>query len=141
MADEDGHLRGNAAFVLARLGDPRGFETLAAILSDHAPRPIGEGVSGSTGPGRATVKQQISADRYYAANLLGRLKDQRGVALLVPLLNDPDVDSIVPWSLGRIGDRRAIQPLIAQLRLDDPTKRVSAIWALEQLKAGEGETL
>ena len=83
------------------------------------------------------MKQQISADRYYAANLLGRLKDQRGVALLLPLLNDPDVDSIVPWSLWLIGDRRAIPPLIAQLRLEDPTKRVSAILALEQLKARE----
>ena len=83
------------------------------------------------------MKQQISADRHYAAYLLGNLKDRRGVALLVPLLNDPDVDSNVSWSLGRIGDRRAIAPLILQLRLNDPTKRVSAILALEQLKARE----
>jgi HEAT repeat protein len=63
------------------------------------------------------------------------LRDPRGVDLLVPLLNDDDVDDIVPWSLGEIGDRRAIDPLIKQTQKDDPTVRVLAISALETLKA------
>jgi hypothetical protein len=33
---EDRHLRGNAAFIYAWLGDPRGFDVIAAILSDRS---------------------------------------------------------------------------------------------------------
>ena len=53
------------------------------------------------------------------------------------LLNDADVAYIVPWSLGEIGDRRAINPLLAQTGRDDPSLRVLAIGALEPLKARE----
>jgi HEAT repeat protein len=37
LTHDDRHLRGNVAFVLGRLGDPRGFETIAAILADRSP--------------------------------------------------------------------------------------------------------
>ena len=76
-------------------------------------------------------------DRYYAAHLLGDLKDPRGVELLVSLLGDKDVSSVVPWSLGEIGDNRAIAPLIKELDRNDPTARVLAISALERLSARE----
>ena len=133
LTHDDRHLRGNAAFVLGRLGDPRGFETIAAILADRSPRSEGQGSPG----GNWTVQAQIRADRYYAAHLLGDLKDPRGVDLLVPLLNDQDVGAIVPWSLAEIGDRRAIAPLIAQTERDDRSLRVLAIGALERLNARE----
>jgi HEAT repeat protein len=80
LTHEDRHLRGNAAFVLGRLGDPRGFETIAAILADRSPRSTGQGIPG----GNWTVEAQIRADRYYAAPLLGDLKDPRGVEALIP---------------------------------------------------------
>jgi HEAT repeat protein len=83
------------------------------------------------------VRAQIRADRYYAAHLIGDLKDPRGVELLIPLLNDADVDDIVPWSLAEIGDGRAVEPLIAELQRDDPSARVLAIFALEKLNARE----
>lgn len=130
---DDRHLRGNVAFVLGRLGDPRGFETIAAIFADRSPRPVGQGIPG----GNWTVQAQIRADRYYAAHLLGDLKDPRGVDLLISLLNDKDVDYIVPWSLAEIGDRRGIAPLVAQTERDDPSLRVLAIGALERLNARE----
>ena len=133
LTHDDRHLRGNVAFVLGRLGDPRGFETIAAILVDRSPRSVGQGIPG----GNWTVQAQIRADRYYAAHLLGDLKDPRGVDLLIPLLNDKDVDYIVPWSLAEIGDRRAIAPLVAQTERDDPSLRVLAIGALERLNARE----
>jgi HEAT repeat protein len=79
----------------------------------------------------------VAADRYYAAHLLGVLKDPRGVALLVPLLDDPETQSVVPTSLGQIGDKRAIPPLIAALDNDDPSHRVVVIYALEALDAKE----
>jgi hypothetical protein len=36
---EDRHLRGNAAFIFASLGDDRGFEGIRAILTDRSYRP------------------------------------------------------------------------------------------------------
>jgi len=80
LKHDDRHLRGNVAFVLGRLGDPRGFETIAAILADRSLRSAGQGIPG----GNWTVQAQIRADRYYAAHLLGDLKDPRGVDLLIP---------------------------------------------------------
>ena len=132
LTHDDRHVRGNVAFVLGRLGDPRGFETIAAILEDHSPRSEPPG-----GPVKWNVQVQIRADRYYAAHLLGDLRDPRGVDLLIPLLNDRDVGSVVPWSLAAIGDRRAVAPLIGQLERDDPSVRVIAISALAQMNARE----
>jgi hypothetical protein len=131
LTHADRHLRGNVAFVISRLGDPRGFETIAAILADRSTRASGQGIPG----GKWSEGEQIRADRYYAAHLLGDLKDPRGVDLLVPLLGDTDVSSVVPWSLAEIGDKRAVAPLIKELQRDDPTSRVLVISALERLDA------
>jgi HEAT repeat protein len=132
LAAEDRHLRGNAAFVLARLGDSRGFDVIAQILADRSPRPVGQGIPIAV---RDWSTAQIAADRYYAAHLLGDLKDRRGVPLLIRLLDDPVVRNVVPWSLAEIGDARAIGPLLAVLDRDDPSMRVIAISALERLNA------
>ena len=80
---------------------------------------------------------QIRQDRYYAAHLLGDLKDPRAIPILVPLLTDPDVNYIVPWSLAQIGNGSAIQPLIGALSDPNPSIRVLAIYALVDLKATE----
>lgn len=53
-------------------------------------------------PNFYNVKAQIAADRYYAAHLLGDLKDPRAVPVLVALLDDAEVNYIVPWSLGEV---------------------------------------
>lgn len=60
--------------------------------------------------------------------------------ILVPLLSDKDVNSIVPWSLGEIGDKSAIPPLLATLSDDSADIRVLAIYALEQLDAKQALT-
>ena len=133
LTHDDRHLRGNAAFVLGRLGDSRGFQTIAKILADRSARTEGQGIGG----GMWSVQAQIRADRYYAAHLLGDLKDPRGFELLVSLLSDPDVGDVVPWSLAAIGDRRAVEPLIGQTAQEDPSVRVLAILALEELHARE----
>src|SRR3984885_7945824 len=109
LTHEDRHLRGNAAFIFARFGDPRGFDVIVAILGDRSERREVQKISSI---GTPWIQGQIIEDRYYAAHLLGDLKDPRAIPILVPLLTDPDVNYIVPWSLGRIGDRSAIGPLI-----------------------------
>ena len=80
---DDRHLRGNVALVLGLLADSRGFETIVTILADRSPRPVGQGIPG----GRPSLQAQIRADRYYAAHLLGDLKDPRGVNLLIFLVD------------------------------------------------------
>jgi HEAT repeat protein len=79
------------------------------------------------------VKPQITADRYYAAHLLGDLKDPRAVRVLVALRDEPEINYIVPWSLGGIRDKRAVAPLIQSLADSDPSRRVLAIYGLEKL--------
>jgi hypothetical protein len=137
LSHVDRHVRGNAAFMFAGLGDPRGFPIITDILADRSDRPEGQGIATASSDGRYRVARQISADRYYAAHLLGDLRDPRAVPILVPLLKDPEVNSVVPWALGEIGDQRAVGPLIAVLETDDPSMRVLVIYALETLKAKE----
>ena len=132
---DDRHLRGNVAFIFAGLGDDRGFAVINVILKDRSDRPQGQGQVFASSDGRYHVEQQISADRYYAAHLFGDLKDRRAVPILVPLLSDKEVQHIVPWSLGEIGDNRADGPLIDVLDDKDPSMRVLAIYALEKLGA------
>jgi HEAT repeat protein len=132
LTHEDRHLRGNAAFIYPGLGDPRGFDVIVAILGDRSERPEAQGIPG----GRWSLPGQIRADRYYAAHLLGDLKDPRAVPILVSLLKDTDVNYIVPRSLAQIG-RSAFQPLIQTLSDQNPSMRVLAIYALIELKATE----
>jgi len=134
---DDRHLRGNVAFIFAGLGDERGFPVITAILDDRSDRPEGQGQPGGSSDGRYHLQEQIHADRYYAAHLLGDLKDRRAVPILVPLLRDPEVRHIVPWALGEIGDRQADQPLIEELNDKDASMRVLTIYALEKLSARE----
>ena len=134
LTHADRHLRGNAAFILAGLGDRRGFDVIVAMLAD---RSESRAVHQISSVGLPWVQGQIREDRYYAAHLLGDLKDARAIPILVPLLKDPDVNYIVPWSLAQIGDRSAIRPLIGTLSVSDPSMRVLAIHALEDLNATE----
>jgi HEAT repeat protein len=131
LVDADRHVRANAAFVFARLGDERGFDAIRSILQDRSSqRPMGQGTMSNW-----TVEGQITSDRYYAAHLFGDLKDVRAVRILIPLLKDRQVNWIVPWSLGEIGDQRAVAPLIDTLHDSSPDMRVLAIYALQQLRA------
>ena len=134
LQDNDRHVRGNAAYVFAALGDDDdGFAVIKAILTDRSERAEGQGIPG----GNWDLRAQISADRYYAVHLFGDLKDVRAVAILVPLLNDPEVHYIVPWALGEIGEKAAIPPIMLMLTDKNPDMRVLAIDALEKLRAKE----
>jgi pimeloyl-ACP methyl ester carboxylesterase len=137
---DDRQIRANTAFVFARLGDPRGLATIKGILVDRSDRPLTtEGPMGlsSSGQSRALMERQIRQDRYYAVHMLGKLRDSRGVDILVPLLGDPDVNYHAAWALGLIRDARAVAPLIRTLADSDALVRISAIQALETLGSRE----
>lgn len=77
LSNEDRHLRCNAAFVIAGLGDDRGLQVISAVLEDISDRPEGHGIP----MGNWTLRAQILADRYYAVHVLGVLKDKRRLAV------------------------------------------------------------
>jgi HEAT repeat protein len=134
LSNEDMHLRGNAAFIFASLGDERGFQVINSILEDRSTK---RAVSEIDSTGSPSLRLQIRNDRYYAVHLFGDLRDSRAVPILIPLLKDRDINEGVPWSLGEIGDKSAIPPLIETLGDNSPDMRVLAIYALEKLKAKE----
>ena len=133
LTADDRHLRGNAAFILASLGDRSGFDAIAAILSDRSDRLEGQGIPG----GRWSLPVQIEADRYYAVHLLGELKDITTVSILAPLLNDPRINYKVAWALGEIGGKSAVASLLAALDNESADVRVIAIQSLGKLNAKE----
>ena len=133
LSQDDRHARGNAAFIFAGLGDPRGFDVIAAILSDHSERPEGQGIPG----GKWSLPGQIAADRYYAVHLLGELKEPNSAPILLGLLNNQEVNYKVAWALGEIGGPAAVQGLLQALHDKSPDVRVIAIQALEKLNARE----
>ena len=133
LSADDRHLRGNAAFMFAGLGDRRGLEVIAAILSDRSDRGEGQGIP----TGRWSLQGQIATDRYYAVHLLGELKEAGTISILAPLMNDPQVNYKVAWALGEIGGPAAIQLLVDALNDKDSDVRVIAIESLGKLGAKE----
>jgi HEAT repeat protein len=133
LSNADMHQRGNAAFIFASLGDDRGFQVIKTILEGRPTYTIN---LGNPDPRLQIRWDGYSAeDRHYACHLFGDLQDARAVPILVPLLKDKEVKWIVPWSLGQIGDKSAIAPLMETLDDKSPDMRVLAIYALEQLDA------
>jgi HEAT repeat protein len=112
-------------------------QVITDMLTDRSDRPEGQGLATASSDGRYHVERQIATDRYYAAHLLGDLRDPRAVPILVPLLKDKEVNSIVPWAFGRIGDKSAVGPLLDALDEGNPSMRVLSIYALETLNAKE----
>ena len=138
LKHSDRHIRGNAALVFGRLGDPRGLDVIAAILGDYSDRPAGQGSNCvMRGPGDSCGRNQIVADRYYAVHLLGLLKDPKAAPILVTYLDDPDINYKIPWALQNIGGKAAIAGLIKALRNSNAEVRVFAVEGLEDLRAVE----
>jgi HEAT repeat protein len=137
LNNQDRHLRGNAAFVFAGLGDEQGFEVLYGILTDTSDRVKGPGIATAPGNGIVSLAAQIHTDRYYAVHLLGTLKDPRTLPVLIPLLRDESVSYKVAWALGEIGGRAAVDALMGALADKSPDVRVIAIQSLESLGATE----
>jgi len=104
LANADAWLAPRIADILARHGDVV-VDPLLVLLSD------------SNHP----------AARAWAANVLGEVKAQRAFPALARSLNDPndEVRAKVATALGRLGDRRAVPPLLEHL-LTDPAPFVRA---------------
>ncbi len=133
LSDDDRHLAGNAAFVLAGLGDRRGWERLSEILHDQSVRAPRQGIA--VGNFASPSPRQIEADRYYAVHLLGALKNPQALPLLAPFLKDTKVNYKIAWSLGEIGGEQAVDMLLTLLQEEDTDVRVIALYSLAKLQA------
>lgn len=134
LTDPDRHVRANASFVIAGLGDPIGIETVVDIVNDRSPdRRVS--VPGSTG--QPSPRAQIREDRYYAVHMLGEMKDAAAIPTLLSLWNDPDLNYAIPWSLSQIDGPDAIRGLIGALSNPSADVRAYACEALGTLRATE----
>jgi HEAT repeat protein len=99
--------------VLAGLGDDRGLIAVIAELNDKEPRPNRPEACASC---KAPYSQgQIIQDRYYAAHVLRRIGDKRGVPALIEALQDENINYQAAIVLGNLGDERAIPALLDAL--------------------------
>ena len=75
--------------------------------------------------------------RWGGAEGLGRLKDERAVDLLIPLLADPDwrVRLKTAWALGQIGDERALPSLRQRMRDENDDVREMAREAIGMINS------
>ncbi len=134
----DRHLRCNAAFVLAGLGDERGFRAIIAVLQDTEPRSNkDEGTLWRYQPPESwrqdTGIEQITEDRYYAVTVLGELKDRRAVPILVGYLTDENINCHVAVVLAEIGDKQAVPGLKQMLSHKNRDRRLWAAYGLAKL--------
>lgn len=111
LVSEDRHLRCDAGWVLAGLGDERGLPAVIAELTDTSDRPT-ERITSNM---RRYVAGQIRDDHWYAAWVLEKIHDPRAVSALIKALDDPDVSMEAAIALAHNGDQRAASALLAAL--------------------------
>jgi HEAT repeat protein len=131
LQDADRRRRCNAGFVLAGLGDPRGLDVILRELEDKSPR----AAQNIRSDGSPDVAGQITADRYFAAVLLGELKDARAVPALIDATGDDKIDYAAAIALGHIGDQRAAPAL---RKMASGSERLWAAYGLAGLGDDEG---
>jgi HEAT repeat protein len=138
LTTRDRRRRCNAAFVLAGLGDERGVEILISELQDtEAGSRVLMAEGPTSGTPRALAMQQVRSDRYFAALLLGELRERVAVPALIAATRDESINGRVAVSLGEIGDVSAI-PALREMAEEFPEERVWAGYGLVVLEEPEG---
>ena len=110
LNSEDPRWRELAARALGLRGEPRAAEPLAELLDDDT-----------------------FSVRYAAVRALGQIGGSKAAALLAGALVDSDLRIPIAYALAALGDRRAVEPLIALLRDEHKDVRRSAADALGAL--------
>ena len=99
--------------------DPRAVEPLIALLSAQTAK-------------KEPAREQIRA---LSAATLGEIGDLQAVSILIDLLNEnTDVGYEAALALGKIGDKRAVMPLLAVLQNPQSYNRGPAALSLGRLK-------
>ena len=139
LETNDRRRRCNAAFVLAGVGDERGAAILISELEDTEPgsRILEDGPSGRPGSLVSRGILQVRSDRYFAALLLGELRERDAVPALIAATRDKSINYRAATSLGEIGDTSAI-PALREMAVAFPGERVFAGYGLAALGVPDG---
>ena len=124
---DDEHLRCNAGFVVAKLGDDRGLNAIISELKTKKAR-LSQRVKSDTG--KPFLEERYG---YYAIHVLGKLRDRNAVPVLIEFLEREEEHHDIEWALGEIGDDRAIPALKRVLNHVDPHRHLWAGCALAKL--------
>lgn len=133
LNNDDLNVAGIAAEALGNIGDERAVEPLINLLRSKHNQLVGNdpySLKGVSTTPRVVIHRRF---RRYLIVALGNLRDKRATTLLIEVLEEGDDhggDHPTDYSavaLGKIGDERAIEPLV-QLGGTD-----SAIWALGKI--------
>ena len=143
---EDERVRANAVESLGQIKSPEVIDLLKALVSDRNNRVRANAIKGlwdrGVRFGLNTLPEELRSPnprkRASVAYILGEIKDERSIELLVGLLGDlsPTVRNRAVISLGRIGSSRVISQLLtAYGKEDDPPIRDRIIATCMELNA------
>ncbi len=117
LQDPNGHVRGRAAVLLGQIRDKRAVDKIVGLLDD---------------PEYGT---QLDAIRS-----LGEIGDSRAVVSLLAVLARPHSSGVVAEALAKIGDHRAIGPLIDFLETSSREDQLQfRKWVIESLEKLSGQ--
>ncbi len=147
IRDPNPQRREEAARILCDLKAPESVEAFREAMSDSSAEvrqyaADGLGKLGDTASSPILIKALADPSSEVSSNSamsLGYLKAVEAVDPLIAAISDPDCDEDTKqwaaWSLGRIGERRAIPTLIECLKNRGERVKESAAGALGELKA------
>ncbi len=143
LKDTDWSVRRNAVWALGEIGSKRAIPPLIHALGEvyggieayAAEALVKIGRASITPLVRALTSQNLSI-RYWSADVLGELGDERAVEPLIRMLGDNDaiIRCSAIKSLGEIGDKRALKPITGSLNDSSDMVKRSATRTLRKLE-------
>jgi len=148
LKDSDTHVRLAAVQALGEIADPRAAEPLLEYLercwndlhstgADAAATALVKIGKPSVSLLVAALHHRFPAVRRTAAEALGRIGDPRAVEPLIIALEDAQVVDYAAKALAKIPDPRALQPLIAALRKKRRCSAAEALVAIDDPRGVE----
>ena len=128
-----------AAWALGEIGDPRAIPALVAALGDrdgevskYAARSLIKFGKEATDALLKALEAPSEQTRHYAVRALGEIQDPRSADTLLGLAGKVN-RGVHLWALGRLGDRRGFETVVAAVADPDHLVRLTAIQALNDL--------
>ena len=144
LDDSDPDVRNVAARALSRLRHPMAQSVLISVLGKHE-EPVSSRIAAMfIEAGAASVPLLIKnmrndnwRARFWSAEILGQVGDQRAERVLISALGDAsaDVRSAAAKALGKTGTGASVEHLVPLLKDEEWFVRCHAAWALGRLKA------